>query len=1152
MLDAPTWVEKFTGLKFDTGEAAPLDANGYEEITGLKLEKGAQPPKDLAAAGETSDLEAAMKKTLLGEARKALAVVKKDFQGAMSNEVKVQGAFFKQAMLDVEGTQMDEAEFEDIDFTKLKLSTETQQAIGRGTNVITNENERLKAATIERNGKVEPLFTNQELEDEFWFPLTRERILPETFTSVLYSKTQKMIDQTNALYNNAVADKKKAGQLTADFDFVHASIEMASDLTALGGSMAGAFGPGSANAKLAGEILTMMSGALSSSNDVYDALKAKKYADATTSAIGVLDTLAAFALGQAGVSKQDISFVNLGASVAQSAIKIGQKLADGPKGVTSALDIFSDALSTALTTAAGAVSDPQTKEALLYAAAAGPGVLKQVAIGADLVGKARDGDTAGVIDCLTKSANAFLSTATSIEKTAKTDGGTSKDSTKVSTEIDTDTKAGTQLITVAGQAIKATVAVAIALKQGDYYKSVNAIIQNISNELTAALVTAGLDRETAAQVGKMYHSLTDSSKVIKAISADPPKIKEALAAFGEGVGKAMEGAAPGNTALKTAGAEVSKAISTLTDGADAIKLYKEGKCQEGAELFLATADKKLKSIFNFKSKAKTDDDDEDEEEDETEGQEPKKEEGGEQEAPESANVKNALGSLLVAAGNSKEALKKGAATKKKQEAVEEADLIIAHGKEKLAAVSKEEQAGIDASDIDVLIMEMVRDKAITNIALMIVSGGTAFLATFVPGLGAVSAGIKMAANMVAAAQRAQQLGRWVNSQRDFAAAQNALTSSAQNFVKNQADQFAHHTIQATFQAAQMIGDIVKVGGISAAAGQGLQTAGQIGEQLENIIQKWKKRAEVEYAWRITKKSLKNPTNRKLALKARAINPTLAKYSIAWGAVHMRDPLARNALTACNLTEAVLNNEKANVDKVVSYLEKFYDEDDTLYRELEKDVAWCPPDKVTLDLRCWGKIKKLAVENIKLSNPDTGMLDSQLTLLKVDIEKLDASGVTERIELLMSIKQSFTSYKPVTNPTSKAEDLNKVIKILVKQVDDKLKAAKKRGEAWADGTLAKEEEDAQKLRAERLENLKTANTAIAELNNQLTALNSLDLDDSISDVEELKTAAAALLEDVGKTRELRENGDVQNLVKTVRAKIKALDNLIKQLKAAGLN
>jgi hypothetical protein len=195
---------------------------------------------------------------------------------------------------------------------------------------------------------------------------------------------------------------------------------------------------------------------------------------------------------------------------------------------------------------------------------------------------------------------------------------------------------------------------------------------------------------------------------------------------------------------------------------------------------------------------------------------------------------------------------------------------------------------------------------------------------------------------------------------------------------------------------------------------------------------------------------------------------------------------------------------------------------------------------------------LAVENIKLSNPDTGMLDSQLTLLKVDIEKLDASGVTERIELLMSIKQSFTSYKPVTNPTSKAEDLNKVIKILVKQVDDKLKAAKKRGEAWADGTLAKEEEDAQKLRAERLENLKTANTAIAELNNQLTALNSLDLDDSISDVEEGKTAAAALLEDVGKTRELRENGDVQNLVKTVRAKIKALDNLIKQLKAAGLN
>jgi hypothetical protein len=153
---------------------------------------------------------------------------------------------------------------------------------------------------------------------------------------------------------------------------------------------------------------------------------------------------------------------------------------------------------------------------------------------------------------------------------------------------------------------------------------------------------------------------------------------------------------------------------------------------------------------------------------------------------------------------------------------------------------------------------------------------------------------------------------------------------------------------------------------------------------------------------------------------------------------------------------------------------------------------------------------------------------------------------------MSVKESFTSYKPVTNPTSKAEDLNKVIKILVKQVDDKLKGAKKRAEGWADGSLAKEEEEGKKLRAERLQSLKAGTTAVAELNNQMAALNELNLDDSTSDIEEAQTTATALIEDIAGIRELRENGDVQNLVKTVRAKIKTLNTLIQQLKAAGLD
>src|ERR1041385_4403885 len=179
-----------------------------EEFTGLKVPGGEPSGKDLAAHAEALEAEAAQKQQLLTDARQVVAVVKIDFQKAMQIEVKSKGAYFKQKLLEVKGTQTDEADFMDLDFESLKLSPEVETAIAKGKNTLMNQNERLKAAQIERAGKKEPLFTQEEIQEEYWFPLVRERILPETFVADIYSKTQHMLDETNALYEKGVAARK--------------------------------------------------------------------------------------------------------------------------------------------------------------------------------------------------------------------------------------------------------------------------------------------------------------------------------------------------------------------------------------------------------------------------------------------------------------------------------------------------------------------------------------------------------------------------------------------------------------------------------------------------------------------------------------------------------------------------------------------------------------------------------------------------------------------------------------------------------------------------------------------------------------------------------------------------------------------------------
>ena len=295
-------------------------------------------------------------------------------------------------------------------------------------------------------------------------------------------------------------------------------------------------------------------------------------------------------------------------------------------------------------------------------------------------------------------------------------------------------------------------------------------------------------------------------------------------------------------------------------------------------------------------------------------------------------------------------------------------------------------------------------------------------AKWVPALGAVVTAIQLAENLVAAADRAMALNQWIKNQKDLKRAQDALESSAQNFVKNQGEQFAHYTIQAAFNVALLIGQVLELSGITSAAGTGLKAAAEAGSAAEEVIYEFYRKATLEAAWSLTQKALRTPKNRRLALEARALNPTLAKYSIAWSAMVRENPMARNIVNEIGLSERTLRQKDANVKSVVKFMElKFSDDIQVRKRvELKEDYM---PSPVELTAKCWclAKVRAEKANEQKLEKAATGKLDGLMAEVGTNCAKLTAAIANmthtpemaeDSIGLLDNLESELNAYQPM--------------------------------------------------------------------------------------------------------------------------------------------
>jgi hypothetical protein len=281
------------------------------------------------------------------------------------------------------------------------------------------------------------------------------------------------------------------------------------------------------------------------------------------------------------------------------------------------------------------------------------------------------------------------------------------------------------------------------------------------------------------------------------------------------------------------------------------------------------------------------------------------------------------------------------------------------GQKKLFAAALEQMGETDPmlatenqrKSIGELILQIKKDQAKWELAKAVATG-PAIAEQFLPVLRGCGGLTKFIIALAAAVQRWKALEVWLETHEDAVSSDSHYTSTIQNFVDNQRAQKWQNLVQAFLLAVE------SATGFAAAAyaplfGVALIAKGAVA--LENATYKLIKQMKADKAWEVTKKALANPKDRRAARDARRLNPTLAKYSIAYGAAIERDPIAMTAMKRCGLDRETLSKPEANVELVKMYLEALYTEDSIVLGDVpdkekgEKRVELPAP---ALTLRSW--------------------------------------------------------------------------------------------------------------------------------------------------------------------------------------------------------
>jgi tetratricopeptide (TPR) repeat protein len=389
--------------------------------------------------------------------------------------------------------------------------------------------------------------------------------------------------------------------------------------------------------------------------------------------------------------------------------------------------------------------------------------------------------------------------------------------------------------------------------------------------------------------------------------------------------------------------------------------------------------------------------------------------------------------------------------KHKKEHKHDPDWVNSNGKPVCLRCSADmKDVNLFAGILDQKIKDLRQQEAYFKMAVNL--GGMTFdiAANFLAPLAMGGALLRMSKFIFEAVKRWIDFHNFCKSKAAMLNAASSYSPAVRQFRENSRNQGIHYSINAACEGVKFVGAALQctpaaIGGVVAAQ------AASGTEAVEAVLYELNKRYQLEHAWTTYKTALNNPENRRLGLVAIRENPTLAKYSVAWGAVVENDPLVGDFMEYCNLNSDTIKGN-ANIDKVVTYLEaRMPDDIEVTGRRYAKgDTNWAASVKVALTAEAWIDAKSRGETQGNVKEVDTAAIESALTTFEQAKEKIAAATGLARKAREARTSTAYNALKKVKGPLlaymprdaqGVSDDMKEIQEQFVKQLELELKALK---------------------------------------------------------------------------------------------------------------
>ena len=342
-------------------------------------------------------------------------------------------------------------------------------------------------------------------------------------------------------------------------------------------------------------------------------------------------------------------------------------------------------------------------------------------------------------------------------------------------------------------------------------------------------------------------------------------------------------------------------------------------------------------------------------------------------------------------------------------------------KEQLDALLNAKEDEKKASLLAQRIREMEKSQRVVKWAASLAGLGLDVASKFIAPLAVAGAALSLAQSVTQAAKRTREFLDFCDREADMFRAASVFSPAVANFTTNAQMQSAHFMINAALDLVTMIGAVCEcVGapafGLGVVVGKAMQASASGIGALEAAVYELAKRYDLEKAWADTRAALENPENRRLGLIAIQQNPTLAKYSVAWGAIVKKDVLVGDFLSNCGLTAEELQDPKAKTSEVVKYLELRMPEDNVVVGREVPQEGWAPAEStLALTPASWLGAKSLGEKVGKVEAQDTRGLELALKAYAANGPALQQGTPKPELEkardLLRQAQEALSAYKP---------------------------------------------------------------------------------------------------------------------------------------------